>query len=311
MTNKCTVAICTFNRSRNLAELIGLLREQECPVPFDILVVDNNSSDSTQQVLAELARNNGVPLRVVTERQQGITYARNRAIEESFGSSFLAFIDDDELPATGWLKAAIDALDREEAECVGGEIQVRLPTNSPRWIDDSLLGFLGKVSYGAAPFWVMDSSTPIWSGNIAYRMSIFKDGLRFDHRYNRAGFGIGGGSDSVMFQELLNDQRRIRYRPDMKIVHLVEEFKLSPYYFLKLHFKSGCRSAQWHSDDYPSSIMGIPPFMVRQLLTHIFKTLIFILRRKSGLIRQGMNAAHAAGMLVGCWRRRRYGGEKR
>ena len=93
-----TVALCTYNRADRLPSLIQALREQESPIPFEIPVVDNNSTDSTQAVLRDLASLKGPPIRFVSEIQQGIVYARNRAIEEAIKSLFLAFIDDDELP---------------------------------------------------------------------------------------------------------------------------------------------------------------------------------------------------------------------
>src|SRR4030042_2627086 len=124
-----TIAVCSYNRANRLPYLINALRSQECPVPFEIIVIDNNSTDNTQQVIRKLADSGGVPLRYVKETRQGIVHARNCAIELSRQSKFLAFIDDDELPGQKWLNAAFDALHREGADCVGGEIRVSLSKN--------------------------------------------------------------------------------------------------------------------------------------------------------------------------------------
>ena len=118
--NSLTVAVCTYNRAHRLPKLVRALRQQECPIPFEILIVDNNSTDGTQAVLEQLSLEDGHPLRFVKETQQGIVFARNRALEESLSSTYMAFLDDDELPLPGMLKAAIDALEREGADCVGG-----------------------------------------------------------------------------------------------------------------------------------------------------------------------------------------------
>lgn len=99
--------------AHRLPGLVKALREQECPIPFEILIVDNNSTDETQAVLDQLSLEDGPPLRFVKETQQGIVFARNRALEESLGNAYMAFLDDDELPPPGMLKAAIDALERE------------------------------------------------------------------------------------------------------------------------------------------------------------------------------------------------------
>ena len=67
-----TVAICTYNGAAQLPGLIAALRRQTCPVPFEILIVDNNSTDNTAEVVARLADQPGAPLRRVVETEQGI-----------------------------------------------------------------------------------------------------------------------------------------------------------------------------------------------------------------------------------------------
>ena len=299
-----SIAVCTYNRADRLPCLIQALRFQKCPVPFEIIVIDNNSTDNTLQVLKKLMSFSGATLRYIKEIRQGIVHARNCAIEHTKNSSYLAFIDDDELPGPDWLKAAADALHREGAECVGGEIQVSLPSGQrPHWLEEELLGFLGEKKQGAEAFWIASRSTPIWSGNIAYRTSVFAKGLRFDVRYNREGNGIGGGEDAIMFEEMLRMGTRIRYSPDMMVEHFVEEWKLRRSYFLKLHFLAGRKFGQCAADDYKKTIMGIPPFMLEQAFRHCSKTLIKYLKRESGVMRQAMNGAHALGIISGRFRR--------
>jgi glycosyltransferase involved in cell wall biosynthesis len=303
-----TVAICTYNRADRLPELITAVRSQECPIAFEILVIDNNSNDNTQLVVRKLIGSDGAPLRYVKEVKQGIVCARNRAIEEAHGA-YLAFIDDDEIPGPHWLEAAVDALEREEADCVGGEIRVRLAgMKRPSWLDEELMGFLGQVSHSPLPFWITDRSTGVWSGNIAYRMTVFSNGLRFDHRYNREGEGIGGGSDGIMFRTLLASGAKIRYRPDMLIKHHIEEWKIKRTYFLKLHFLDGVKAGRWGTDDNTGTFLGVPLFMVRLLLKQCGKTISILLKGQPGAMRQAMNGSHAVGMIVGKfgrWRTRR------
>lgn len=303
---RATVAVCTCNRAQRLPSLVERLRRQRCQVPFEILVVDNNSKDGTQEVLKRLHGEKGAPLRFVREDLQGIVHARNKAIEESLGSSYLAFMDDDEAPGEGWLNAAIDALEREGADCVGGDIIVSLPENRrPGWLTGELLGFLGEVRQSASPFWITDRSTPVWSGNIAYRTSVFAEGLRFDSRYNRIGEGVGGGEDYVMFCSLLEKGARIRYRPDMVIEHFVDEWKLKRGYFLKLHYTAGKKEGLWKKNEFKRTFFGVPPFMVSQALKQWGKTLGMFMAGRPGALRQAMNWAYTIGMIEGRLKSRR------
>jgi glycosyltransferase involved in cell wall biosynthesis len=247
-----------------------------------------------------------VTLRWVNEAKQGIVHARNRAIEESLGSDILVFLDDDELPLPGLLQAASHAIFEEGADCVGGPIKVDFESlGRPTWLDSELSGFLGEINHGPAAFWVRDDSTPVWCGNIAYRMEVLRahPELRFDPRYNREGAGIGGGEDAVMFRRFLDANYRIRYRPDMAITHSVDTWKLKRRYFLILHYRAGLRQGQFRLPSYPKTFQGIPPFLVFQLLKHCLRTLGLMLPGKSGLVRQAMNASNTLGLIVGYRRR--------
>lgn len=301
-----TVAFCTYKRAGRLDMLVASLRAQSCPVPFEILAINNNSPDETLTVLERLQQQAGAPLRIVTETAPGIVPARNRALNEAINSEILVFIDDDELPQPGFLEAAHDAIVNEGAQCAGGRVDMDFSTIArPSWLEDDLLGFLAAVDHGPQPFWINDASTPIWTANVAYDMRLFRNApaLRFDIRYNRAGEGIGGGEDAMMLDALLRLGARIRYRPDMAVWHAVDPWKLRQRYFLKLHYLAGQRQAQFRLPDFPAPLLGIPPFLVRQFLQHSLKTLALFLAGKPGRVRQAMNASNALGVMVGYRRR--------
>jgi glycosyltransferase involved in cell wall biosynthesis len=304
-----TVGVCTHNRAGRLPALVAALRRQQCKIPFSILIVDNNSSDTSPQVLRELAAGKGPPLRYVREPVPGIVPARNRALEECLGSTYMVSMDDDEIPMPGMLAAAVDAFEREGADCVGGRVKVHLePGERPRWLGDELLGFLAEIDYGSEPFWITDHTTPIYTNNIAYRLAIFRKGLRFDQRYNRVGkFGFGG-EDVLMFTTLLEQKVKIRYRPDMEVEHHVEKWRFTRKYFLKLHFTQGAKEGRWQTVEYPRTACGIPPFMGFQALRHTVKALRMFSAGDAYALRQGMNATHALGMIAGRFRRWREDG---
>ena len=297
-----TFAFCTYNRADRLDKLVAAMRAQTCSIPFSLLAVNNNSTDATAETLTRLAAQPGVTLRWVNEPVQGIVAARNRAIAESLDSDMLVFIDDDELPFPGLLQAAADAILNEGAECAGGRVEMDFTRiERPAWLEDNLLGFLAAVDHGPDAFWIQDSSTPIWTANVAYDMRLFRNdpALRFDMRYNREGKAIGGGEDAIMLRALIERGTRIRYRPDMAVRHAVETWRLKRRYFIKLHYLAGLRHGEFALPTYPKTVLGIPPFMLSQLLNHCKDTLRLAVSGQPGLIRQAMNAAHALGSLLG------------
>lgn len=299
---RLSFAVCTYNRAERLPALLAAMRAQECPLPFEVLVVDNRSSDDTPAVIARCARASGPPVRCVREERQGIPHARSRALAEAMQRDVLVFIDDDELPQPGLLASAVRALGAGGARCVGGKVKVRFaPGARPSWLGDELLGFLAEVDYGERPFPITDLSTPVWTANVAYDMRLFRDdpGLRFDARYNRRGVGVGGGSDAVMFRELLERGEPIAYCPQMVVDHHVEDWRLRRRYFLRLRFVAGRKQAQYETGEYPRALLGVPPFMLVQAARHAWRTAVMLVRGDAGLLRQAMNLTHAAGMIWG------------
>jgi glycosyltransferase involved in cell wall biosynthesis len=297
-----TFAFCTYNRADRLEKLIAAMRAQACPVPFEILAVNNNSSDNTAEVLARLAQLPGPILRWVTEPVQGIVAARNRAIEESMDSDIMVFIDDDETPLPGILEAAAHAILNEGAQCAGGRVEMDFSHYPrPAWLGDELLGFLAAVDHGTEAFWIEDASTPIWTANVAYDMRLFRDDpeLRFDKRYDRKGNVVGGGSDAIMFRTLLERKVRIRYCPGMGVLHAVEPWRLTRSYFLKLHYRAGLRHGQHQLPTYRKTVLGLPPFLVTQFLRQAVRAIGMQLARRPGSLRQGMNASHTLGAMIG------------
>lgn len=303
-----TVGFCTYNRAESLPGLVRALRGLDCPHPFDILVVNNNSRDQTAGVLDELAGQAGAPLRWVLETEQGIVPARNRLIAESLDRDYLLMLDDDELPGPNWLASGFEALHSEGAQCVSGPIRVDLRAiPAPSWLNAGIRGFLGEVNYGDLAYWNLNPVQRFYTGNIGYRLSLFREHpqLRFDTRYNRAGEGIGGGSDSHMYARLLDMGVRLRYRPEMLIYHHVDQWKLRRGYFLRLHHREGVRSGRYSTADYAHSLLGVPPFVAIHALRHTAKAVWMTLRGEAEALRQGMNAAHAWGMVRGLSLRRR------
>jgi glycosyltransferase involved in cell wall biosynthesis len=304
---KLTFAFCTYNRADRLEKLVAAMRAQSCSIPFEILAINNNSSDKTTAVLNELAKLPGPPLRWVTEPVQGIVAARNRGIEETLDSDILVYIDDDELPLPGLIDAAADAILNEGAECAGGRVEMDFTTTPrPTWLDDQIAGFLGRLDHGSTAFWIENSATPVWSGNVAYDVRLFRDNpnLRFDKRYDRKGNVVGGGSDAIMFATLLERKARIRYRSDMVVLHSVEPWRLKRLYFIKLHYLAGIRKRH-ELPTFERNLFGIPLFMFGQLAKHLAKALVLYAANQPGKLRQAMNASHALGLMAGLYRRRK------
>ena len=104
-----TVAICTFNGSSRLPQVLDRLRSQEDTEDFrwQIVVVDNNSIDDTAQVVQRYQQQwpAKFPLYYLFEPRQGIAYARRRVVQD-VETPWIGFLDDDNWPAQNWVAEA-------------------------------------------------------------------------------------------------------------------------------------------------------------------------------------------------------------
>ena len=150
---KFTVALCTHNHAdrlrRTLADLPHVLSPDS---PWELLVVDNASSDQTPELLRQPWWNRAeAPLRIVREEKLGIANARNRAIEEANGE-YVVFMDDDETPDPHWLVAIEEVVLEYAPDAIGGKIEVLFEDdNPPKWLSDEILPFLGYLSANMMP----------------------------------------------------------------------------------------------------------------------------------------------------------------
>jgi succinoglycan biosynthesis protein ExoM len=294
--NRITVAICCYNAGHYLKGLLNALVCQNCQIPFEILIIDNNSTDNTHTFITQYS--SSIKIRYINETNQGIPYARNRAIEESINSKYLAFIDADEIPSSNWLQSTVNILEDNTVDCVGGKITIRLAYR-PAWLKDILMPFYGEVNHSNFSFTIADNTTPIWSGNIAYNMRVFRNGLRFDTRYNRKGKGVGGGEDHIMFNHLLENRYNLKYEPLMEIYHLIPKEKVSPIYFFRLHYNAGMKAGLYEIKSEGIQILGVPIYMFKQLLNKLYMAVRIFIKCPDSYVRETMNVAYHLGMVHG------------
>ncbi len=191
------VAIPTFKRPERLAELLPLVGEQLSELVDaglvsrgGIVVVDNDSAGSARSVVAPSF--SGFPTRYAVETTKGIPAVRNRALDESTDFRLLAFIDDDELPLAGWLRALVETWEAfEHPAAVMGRVVSIFAEDVDPWVTASGLFQRPQRPTGTE---ISVAAT----GNLLLDLDqVRARGVRFDES-----IGLGGGSDT-MFSTLL------------------------------------------------------------------------------------------------------------
>jgi glycosyltransferase involved in cell wall biosynthesis len=144
---RATVAICTRNRAPIFARALEKLSALDVPdgTRWELVIVDNDSTDHTQQVIASFR--DRLPIRDFIAKTLGISAGRNRAVAEARGD-YILWIDDDALVSPAWLATFLAAFDAfPEASLFGGPIAVAFDAPVPAWFDRILPQIAGIYAY--------------------------------------------------------------------------------------------------------------------------------------------------------------------
>jgi glycosyltransferase involved in cell wall biosynthesis len=302
-----SVIICTYNRSHNLPNCIDYLARQQGVENFDweVLIVDNNSSDNTRQVVEDLARKSPLRLRYVFEPQQGLNYARNRGIEES-DSRYFCYVDDDILVDPHWLAALYQALETKDADAVGGRIHLDPDIKLPPWITPEVQGFLGYQDYGEEPFMMDGKSQYPYGGNMSINRRVVDRIGMFNPKLGRKGEGrsrneLFKGAETDYFHRLAaTGNARIYYEPGAIVYHQVLPHQLERKYLLTIHYNAGFQKAFYDGTPFQRRMLGIPLFIYPQFARATGKYLgQLVTRGPDEAFRQLMTVGHFLGTMAG------------
>jgi glucosyl-dolichyl phosphate glucuronosyltransferase len=262
-----TVLVCTYNRSQSLEITIESVVAQSLPqsLGWEILVVDNNSSDDTRQAVERLRRRYPERIRYVLEPQQGVSHARNAGIREARGE-ILTFIDDDETAGETWLQNLTANLYSGEWAGAGGRVLPQWHGSRPQWLPS-------MSPFASGPLAVFDHgleagqmTEPPFGANMAFRKEVFDKYGGFRTDLGRSGKKMISNEDTEFGRRLFAAGQRLRYEPSAVTYHPVEEIRLRQEYFLEWWFNKG-RSDVREIGNQPTSkhFLGIPPRLIRSL----------------------------------------------
>ena len=187
---------------------------------FDVLVVDNGSTDGTGAWLVDWAQADPERRRVVPEPVAGLSRARNRGVAEATGDVVL-FLDDDALAPRGWVAAHLAAYRRDPATtAVGGPVVLTWPDGRPHWLTPGLEHWYSALDHGddAGPFPQPDGP---YGANMSVRRSALDEAGGFAERLGRRGRSLLSGEEAELWQRLWASGGTIVYDPATLVLHRV------------------------------------------------------------------------------------------
>jgi glucosyl-dolichyl phosphate glucuronosyltransferase len=216
-----TVAICTWNRASLLLRTLERFTRIDHPDSlWELIVVNNRSTDETEQVLDLMESR--LPLLRVFEREPGLSSARNAAVRHATGD-YIVWTDDDVIVHKEWLRAYERAVKRwPEAAVFGGPVIPRFEGTPPAWLSEvwqDVAGVFAARDLGSQPFKFTGERLP-YGANFVVRA---REQSRFLYDPNLGRRGTAGalGEEVAVIEAILASGSQGWWVPDALVEHWI------------------------------------------------------------------------------------------
>ncbi|MCX7862760.1 MAG: glycosyltransferase [Bacteroidales bacterium] len=220
--------ICTYNRDKFLPIALQAIANQkgnfwDC---FEIIVVDNNSTDNTPTIVENFSKQNPhIRLIYTTESNQGLSHARNKGIEVAQGE-WIAFLDDDAYLHELYTEHLLTFIQHfgNVYKAIGGPILLDFETSPPKWYSHylgSLFGYFKPYNNS------QEFSRKYYprGSNMIFHRSLFQKYGTFNTELGRKGQLLLGSEEKDIFQRIYKGSEKVYYHASLIMFHLVPEFR--------------------------------------------------------------------------------------
>lgn len=224
-----SVVVCTYNGEARIGKVLDCLRSQlhTDSIAWEVVVVDNNSRDNTKQVISTYPE-----VRYCFEAEQGLAYARSRAVREAQGR-WIAFLDDDTLPDKTWVFQAYQfAQAHPEIGAFSGQIHAEYEVDPPVEIK-RLAPYLAIVERGATAH-RYDRVLPPGAGLVVHRQAWLDAVPERLILVGRTTTEMLASEDIEAILHIQKSGREIWYNPEMHLYHQIPQWRTERSYLLKL-----------------------------------------------------------------------------
>lgn len=275
MNPKISVIIAAYNRAKLIPITIESFLNQTFPHDqYEILVVDNNSTDNTKDVIHEMIRNNksGVEMRYVFEKEQGCSFAENRGV--TLAKSDLVYITNDDVIADPNLLAElVKVFDIDPAiTVVSGKVLPKFEEEPSKWIMKHCYNYLLSLTpIGPETLIVSSKSLGAFSNHYGIRKNVFIKLGGFQPE-NTAGEWVGDGEWGLNLKLDKVGGHKSAYTASSVLYHMLPKNRLNQAYVNKRLMNQGnCDSyTDYRREKY--SNLGL----VKQNIKYFFKIFYFL-----------------------------------
>jgi len=295
-----SVVLGTYNRAATLQTTLNTFLDLECPqdLTWELLVVDNNSSDATPRVIQEFAKKCRSCVRYLFEPRQGRSAALNAGIAEAKGE-IIVFTDDDVLLHPYWLSSLKQTFERFDCAAVAGRVVPLWNHPKPDWLEMEGQFAVVHFEYGEE---TKEIKEPPLGANCAFRKDVFQK-----HGLFRLDLGVTGSKHTITCDDtefgfrLIRAGEKIMYCPAAVVYHPVDPERTTKKYFLSWYYYNGVSVTRTFGLPREGEFyFGVPRWMFRELLANLAKW-VFTLNKNRRFQRK-LRFCRSAGNIVESYR---------
>ncbi len=230
---RISAIICTHNRDTYLGAAIDSLLAQDFAGDFEVVVVDNGSSDRTVQVVEQ--RSHNPRLKYIFEPIIGLSVARNTGARVA-GGDILAYLDDDAVASYRWLHVLYSAYENNSKLAIaGGKVTLLWPQNiqQPRWLSPGLASNLGAYDLGNSTVYIDKPGLTPRGLNYSIRRRFLEAIGGFDPHLGRVGKNLLSHEELQMTELALQKGWQVAYLPEAIVAHNVAPERLNRSWFFQ------------------------------------------------------------------------------
>lgn len=230
--HQISAIICTHNRDTYLGAAIDSLLAQDFTAEFEVVVVDNGSSDRTREVVEQ--RLGDPRVKYVFEPTIGLSVARNTGARVA-RAEILAYLDDDAVASVSWLQVLYAAYqNHSQLAIAGGKVTLLWPPNiePPPWLSPGLASNLGAYDLGDRMIYIQQPGLTPRGLNYSLRRSFLDEIGGFDPHLGRVGKNLLSNEELQMTEFALQRGWQVAYLPEALVAHNVAPERLKRSWFL-------------------------------------------------------------------------------
>lgn len=314
MTKLVSVVICTWNRAKLLGQTLESFLRLRIPegMSWELLVVNNNCTDDTDQVVNQYAGR--LPVVLCHEPRPGKSNACNHAIARA-GGEIILWTDDDVIVDPDWLMETVKAFEDYQADLVFGKVLPWWETPPPSWYSEQFAGMFALLDYGSQPFVVTERRHQPYGVNMAMRSDVFRKLGGFTNEVGMLKNTGGGCEDLEIFCRVMDRGLRVAYTPKAALQHFIPQQRCTKAFYRSRAWLGSFNHFHMMQKEAGEArrLLGLPRYFYRLSLGHLWRYLGALCRRNAsdaffyelkvirfvGLLREALRQRSSGGKQVG------------